>query len=55
MKRAEEILTEGLADPEKFYIENSSEWRDIIRVFPFLFLAMNARRAEEESACAQDM
>ncbi|AUT19070.1 hypothetical protein DSLPV1_099 [Dishui lake phycodnavirus 1] len=50
MKRAEEILTEGLADPEKFYVENNKEWRDILRVFPFLVLAVNARRQEEECA-----
>jgi hypothetical protein len=48
MKRAEEILTEGLADPQKFYIENNKEWRDIVRVMPYLLLATNARREEEE-------
>ena len=62
MKRAEEILTEGLADPEKFYIENISEWRDIVRVLPFLLLAMNARKESQKDgedgatdACAQDL
>ncbi len=55
MRRAEEILTEGLADPEKFYVENNKEWRDIIRVFPFLILACNARREEEERERAKSV
>jgi len=48
MKRAEEILTEGLADPQKFYVENNKEWRDILRVMPYLFLVANARQLEEQ-------
>lgn len=56
MKRAEEILTEGLADPEKFYLENNKEWRDILKVLPFLVLAVNKRREEEEeTARANDV
>ena len=55
MKRAEEILTGGLTDPEKFYVENNKEWRDIIRVFPYLILACNARREEEERERAKSV